>query len=389
MILHLLISLLFAIVFNHHENSQAVSPFAYSSFITEQRLRCTTAVQNSNRHPCNTGESNDAMITWPASQSISSSSSSPSYSKQTKQEARSEIISYLYKNLMPFDFLNARSLGFPPSDNSTNGNGTLPDGLSNGILEPTVNISLYAKQNYPWTKDVPKDLYYEYVASFANVNEARSNWRPVFHDLVKPIIEQILTSKSRDSSDIPTAKEIVQSLNDQIWTTAATYSNSESIKFQHGQTPLIYDPMSVLIFGYASCTGLSIFFVNILRTAGIPARLAGTAAWNDKEEDGNHSWIEFWSCDDDCGGTGDSAGGRWHIMESKPASGSHGDVDLYDPCQWWFCNEERVKDTFFWAARLDREESEGILFPMAWDLDNIGVVGEDRTAYMRDLCSGC
>ena len=42
-----------------------------------------------------------------------------------------------------------------------------------------------------------------------------------------------------------------------------------------------------------------------------------------------------------------------------------------------------------WAARLDRYESDGVVFPMAWDTGNNGVVGEDRTAYMRALCSGC
>eukprot|EP01083_Nonionella_stella_P099834 280843_1 len=131
--------------------------------------------------------------------------------------------------------------------------------------------------------------------------------------------------------------------------------------------------MSILLFGYASCTGLSIFFVNILRTVGIPARLGGTAAWNGKEENGNHSWIEVWDSDD----------GKWHIMESKPASGDHGDRDLYDPCQWWFCNKDKVEDTMFWAARLDQEKSGSVIFPMAWDMDNLGVVGEDRTMFMR------
>lgn len=285
---------------------------------------------------------------------------------------------------MSFDLINAESLGFHPSNNSTDANSTLPDGLSNGILEPTVNISLYAKQHYHWTNNVPKDLYYEYVASFANVNEARTNWRPLFHDMVKPIIHDILKSKEGG-----TVKQVVAALNDQIWTIAASYSNSESIIFRHGQTPLIYDPMSILIFGYASCTGLSIFLVNLLRTVGIPARLAGTAAWNNKEEDGNHSWIEFWSSDDNDENdeNGGDVSGRWHIMESKPASG--GNKDLDNPCQWWFCNEEKVKDTLFWAARLDRKNSEGVVFPLAWDLENTDVAGEDRTAFMRELCSGC
>jgi len=38
----------------------------------------------------------------------------------------------------------------------------------------------------------------------------------------------------------------------------------------------------------ASCTGLSILLVDALRSVGIPARFAGTAAWHDDR--GNHSW---------------------------------------------------------------------------------------------------
>ena len=48
-----------------------------------------------------------------------------------------------------------------------------------------------------------------------------------------------------------------------------------------------------------------------------------------------------------------------------------------------------MKDTLFWAARLDREDSGGVIFPMAWDMENTAVVGEERTMFMRELCSGC
>ena len=46
------------------------------------------------------------------------------------------------------------------------------------------------------------------------------------------------------------------------------------------RTPHIYDPMSTLLYGYASCTGVSILFVDALRTIGIPARVVGTPAWH-------------------------------------------------------------------------------------------------------------
>jgi transglutaminase-like putative cysteine protease len=54
------------------------------------------------------------------------------------------------------------------------------------------------------------------------------------------------------------------------------------------QVIVIMDPMFVLTFGYGNCTGISIVLFNALRAAGIPARLAGTSAWNDNLDNGNH-----------------------------------------------------------------------------------------------------
>ena len=55
---------------------------------------------------------------------------------------------------------------------------------------------------------------------------------------------------------------------------------------------MIFYPMSTMVFGYASCTGISILYVDALRSVGIPARLVGTPAWHGKENDGNHNWVE-------------------------------------------------------------------------------------------------
>ena len=357
---------------------------AAASFIASKstNLRCVTAVKSNtdkqHETPCYSQlidvNNKEALVSWPPS-------TLQPETFQSRIQFQSEATAYLYKNLMPTDLLNAESLGFPANmtdylnDYNDNPLTSLPDGLSNGILGPTINISLHAKQKYPWTTNVTKEMYYEYVVNFANVNEARTNWRPIFHDLVQPIIKPFLAK-----SDVQVSvKQIVQELNDKIWNAAASYSKSDSIQFKHGQTPLIYDPMSILLFGYASCTGLSIFFVNVLRTVGIPARLAGCSAWNGKIENGNHSWIEVW----------DHNEMKWFIMETKPASGDHSGIDLYNPCQWWFCHKNKVENTKFWAARLDKKEAGNVVFPMAWDLENKGVVGEDRTSFMDQLCSDC
>ena len=318
-------------------------------------------------HPCpqshssqSCGLSNSTHIVWPVS---SISTSGILYQVEPRSFTEKDCMIYLRNNLMSFDVPNAQSLGFPKNFDHDQ---PLPDGLSEGLVGPTISLALDAKR-YPWTKHVPKEIYYEYVLNFANVNEGRTNWRPLLHEALWPLIEPLSSQ-----SPSPNVEQIVNVVNANIWDLFG-----KSISFQSGKTPLIYDPMSIIAFGYASCTGLSILLINALRAVGIPARLAGTSAWNGKKESGNHSWVEFFGSD-----------GQWHIMESRPAAG---DVvnDLLDPCQWWFWRPEKVKGTTFHAARLERSDAKSVPFPMAWDDDNHGVPGEDRSRFMGELCSKC
>jgi len=46
-----------------------------------------------------------------------------------------------------------------------------------------------------------------------------------------------------------------------IWTVLTP----QPIVFKSEQTPRVYDPMSTLAFGYASCTGISILLIDALR----------------------------------------------------------------------------------------------------------------------------
>merc|ERR1712032_294083 len=57
--------------------------------------------------------------------------------------------------------------------------------------------------------------------------------------------------------------------------------------------------------GYASCTGLSIFIANALRSVGVPARVVGSPVWN-LPTGGNHNWIEAWF------------GDGWHYADAVP-----------------------------------------------------------------------
>ena len=44
----------------------------------------------------------------------------------------------------------------------------------------------------------------------------------------------------------------VRTVNEYVWERG--YLGNEVV-FKSSQTPLIYDPMSTIVFGYASCTG--------------------------------------------------------------------------------------------------------------------------------------
>jgi len=354
-------------------------------FSSSAYIRCASVVQN-HKDDSNEGlqgemtrlacaKKKNYFVSWPSSEITNDNGNEIDKNinelreLQPRKEAEKELYDYLQSNLMPLDIPNAKSFGFHVDYDHYH---PLPDGLDAGIVGPTVSMSMDALQQYPWTKSVPKDIFFEYVGSFVSVNEARNNWRPLIYDtLFETLVKTMLDTGES------TVEDVIKRIDQNMWRMFNINPGAKSIFFKSGQTPLIYDPMSIIAFGYASCTGLSIFLVDALRTFGIPARLAGTPAWNGKLENGNHSWIEFYGSDS-----------KWHIMESRPASGG-GDKDLLNPCQWWFCNKERVDNTSFYAARFDRISSSGLHFPLAWDDSLIDVCGEDRTQFMTELCSEC
>ncbi|GMI26550.1 hypothetical protein TrCOL_g1057 [Triparma columacea] len=274
-------------------------------------------------------------------------------------DAYASAYDFLYENLPSYDVTNAASLGFHSS--------SIPDtdGLEDGIATLALNVSLEALQSYEWAKGVEQEIFNEYVAAYANVNEARTNIRPLLSSAMSAIIDA--------ADEAPTdVSSVVSLINSNMWK-SETNNLSQTVVFKSSQTPLIYDPMSTLVYGFASCTGVSILFVDALRSVGVPARIAGTPAWNDVYENGNHNWIEVYD------------GGEWNFIEAAPAGGGE---SLSNPCDKWFCSPAKMANgTKFYAARWDK--SQGTVYPMAWDLDNAEVPGDDRTEYYQSACGQC
>ena len=318
---------------------------------------------------------------------------------QPFSDAVSDSVQYLRRNIMPFDVPNLLTLGFPQNQDPGDEGPTpathvphritpakgllsarqtmqLPDGLSDGIVNRTVHLALQTKVDYAWADSVPRHIFFEYISNYACANEARTNWRPLFAGAVQRII-----AAADVDVDHARVEDIVAVISKEIYS-ALSPDPTKPIHFVTGCTPLIFDPMSVVAYGYASCTGMSIALAFALRAAGVPARLVGTPAWNGDPDLGNHNWVEVWTSTASSGHG--EATGQWRILEG-------GDDSLEkDPCERWFCNSKRFDgNTRVYATRLDRSLSNGTTYALAWDAKNLDVPGEDRTRWYTEICSKC
>lgn len=317
-----------------------------------------------------TGDNDEDEETW-----------KPFYcSIQSRKDAEKTCMDFLRKNIMAFDEPYAETMGFPVDDSEVD-----TDGLGNGLVEPTISLALDAKVLYGWTDDLPIDIFLEYVLNYANLNEARTNWRPLMvdalqfnkSDFYQSSLKQIPGTNKQESSLNITS--VTTWMNTHMWSLLARRED-KPIYFKSSQTPLIFDPMSTISFGYASCTGTSILFCNALRAVGIPARVAGTPAWYGNRTQGNHNWVEVYVPGDD--------GGEWKFLEPSPALPN---VDTLDsnPCHRWFCDPSRYPASKVYAARLSKDEPSNVHFPLAWEWNCRGVPSVDRTDYYTEVCDSC
>lgn len=292
---------------------------------------------------------------------------------KTHAAAQLAAYSFLREHVMDFDLPFLGTLGFDDTAD-------LPDGLNGGLIGPTITLALQAKIDYATTDSLPMDIWQEYVLNYSNLNEARTNWRPLLNNKLRVLVENDDT-KNDDSSSAMTTAETVQRLNAGMWKLLAPAS-TDCITFVSSETPLIFDPMSVLVWGHASCSGLAVLFVNALRAFGVAARVAGTPAWYQDRASGNHNWVEVY----------DDAIGQWKFLEPSPNQTVVDTLDR-DPCERWFCSSSRFhfdntsNTTLVSAARLNSVAT--TFFRLAWEWNTADVPGEDVSSYYQRTCSQC
>ncbi len=141
-----------------------------------------------------------------------------------------------------------------------------------------IRITLKAKKEIPWVKNIPEDEFLHFVLPIRVNNENLDSFRTAYY--------QELKNRVQGLSMYDAALEINHWCHEKV-----TYKGSDS---------RTSSPMNTLKYSFGRCGEESVFTVAALRTVGIPARQVYTPRW--AHSDDNHAWVEVW------------IDGKWYFM---------------------------------------------------------------------------
>jgi poly(3-hydroxybutyrate) depolymerase len=176
--------------------------------------------------------------------------------------------------------------------------------LSAEFLLEHVQLAFEAKAAALWGKSIPDEIFLNELLPYASVNEKRDNVRRELRDKFWPIVKDL------DSISLAAAR-----LNAEVFAQLNVKYSTQRRRADQG-------PRESIETGLASCTGLTVLYIDACRACGIPARFVGTPLWSDGS--GNHSWAEVWDGEWHFTGaaepTGDALDQAWFIDRASKAS---------------------------------------------------------------------
>lgn len=207
--------------------------------------------------------------------------------------------------------------------------------LTKEFLMENLSLAFKAHESFPWAKQVPEELFLDYVLPYAQLDEPRDPWRADFYRRCSQLVK-----------DCKTAGEAAQKINSSLF-------GEIRVSYNTGRKRANQSPKESIEQGKASCTGLAIILADACRSVGIPARVAGTPMWTNKR--GNHTWVEIWD-------------GGWHFTGAAEPSAEgldHG----------WFVGDagKAIADERQYAIWANTWKPTGNYFPLVWDPSNHSV----------------
>ncbi len=141
-----------------------------------------------------------------------------------------------------------------------------------------VRLTLQIRDEMPWGKDMPDDVFRHFVLPLRVNNENLDDARGVFYAELKERVEGL----SMEDAIL----EVNHWCHEKVIYTPSDARTSS--------------PLATVKTAYGRCGEESTFTVAALRSVGIPARQVYTPRW--AHTDDNHAWVEAW------------ANGKWHFM---------------------------------------------------------------------------
>ena len=200
--------------------------------------------------------------------------------------------------------------------------------LSSDYLNINFEYAFKTKKHFVWAKNIPDEIFLNYVLPYASLNEKRDEWRKDFFYKFSPVVKN--ASSGYEAAAI---------LNNKIF-------EMVGVQYSTNRPKADQSPYESIEAGLASCTGLSFLLIDACRSVGVPARFVGTPMWHN--DSGNHSWVEIW--DDGWHFTGAAEPTENRLNEvwfsdlaSKAKKGdmkygifaaTWADTDLYFPMDW-------------------------------------------------------
>jgi len=201
--------------------------------------------------------------------------------------------------------------------------------LKSEFLLEEVRMAYLAWDTSPWKKDVPKEIFFNNVLPYANINERRDSWRKDFHERFQPLMD-----------GAKTPAQAAARLNQKLFPLLNVRYSTQRLKADQS-------PYESIQSGTASCSGLSVLLIDACRALGVPARFVGTPLWSDNS--GNHSWVEIWD-------------NGWHFTGAAEPSGD--DLD-----KAWFLDRASTakRDDPMNAIYAVSFQKTPVHFPLVWD----------------------
>ncbi|MFT3747394.1 MAG: hypothetical protein QM768_03725 [Agriterribacter sp.] len=155
-------------------------------------------------------------------------------------------------------------------------------------LKNNIKYAINSWNKYPWCKNIPKNIFLNYLLPYKVFQEYPQEWRQYFFSKYKDSIDVALKRYQYDSADIYAIDP------NELYYRIVVDDAGKWYKYSDFFVKLTQYPSlsELLCIGKGSCSETSILNVYILRSLGIPAAVDIVPVWGSKN--GSHTSEVFW-----------------------------------------------------------------------------------------------